>query len=391
MRFTKYIVLGSAATLAAAFLVSAASDKAKLPAPFHTPSSTNGPKVVLRPEGSKLIVPTGFTIEEFAGDFKRPRMMLLGPSKELLVTDSVADGGVFVLNGKDRKALITGLDRPFGIAWWKDYLYVGEPTSVKRYKYDKKTMTAGKGEEVVNMTGFGKGHNSRALLFDRKGEKLYVTIGSESNVSMGEDPMRATISRYNPDGSGKEMIATGTRNPTSIHWYPGTNRLFAAVQERDALGDDLVPDYLTEIKTGGFYGWPLAYVGPNEDPRNKGKNPEMAAKTIEPDLLLGAHVAVLDFIFYDGKQFPKEYQGGVFAAFHGSWNRAQRVGQTVVFIPFKNGKPAGEIREFLSGWMLSPDSKNVWGRPVGLLQMPDGSMLVTDDGGNKIWRIAYKG
>ena len=379
------------ALLASAVCSMAADDKPKLPAPFHTPSTNNGPKVIARPEGSTLIVPEGFKIEEYAGDFKRPRMMLLGPSKELLVTDTTADGKVYVLNGKDRKELIGGLDRPFGLAWWKDYLYVAEPMSVKRYKYDKKTQTAGKGEEIVKMDGMGKGHNSRAILFDPKGEKFYLTVGSESNVAMGEDPLRAAIHRYNPDGSGKETIATGTRNPTSIRFFPGTERLFAAVQERDGLGDDLVPDYLTEIKTGGFYGWPVSYIGPNEDPRNKGKAPALVAKTIEPDLQLGAHVAVLDFIFYNGKQFPKEYQGGVFAAFHGSWNRAQRVGQTVVYIPFKNGKPAGEIREFLSGWRLSPDKKEVWGRPVGILQMPDGSLLVTDDGGNKIWRISFKG
>jgi glucose/arabinose dehydrogenase len=262
---------------------------------------------------------------------------------------------------------------------------------VKRYKYDAKAMSVGPGEEVVRMEGMGNGHNSRCLQFDEKAGKFYLGVGSASNVSPGEPELRASISRYNADGSGHEFIAQGTRNPTSIHFYPGTTTLWAAVQERDELGDDLVPDFFIKVQQGGFYGWPYAYVGPNEDPRNKGLREDLVQKTIVPDLLLGAHVAVLDFMFYDGKQFPKEYQGGAFMAFHGSWNRADRVGQTLVYVPFKDGKPIGEIREFLSGWMLGKDKKEVWGRPVGLMQLPDGSILLTDDGGNKVWRILYKG
>jgi glucose/arabinose dehydrogenase len=203
--------------------------------------------------------------------------------------------------------------------------------------------------------------------------------------------MRAAINRFNPDGTGHEIYASGTRNPIGLHWYPGTDTLWAAVQERDALGDDLVPDYFTAIKQGAFYGWPYAYIGPHEDPRNKGAAPDKVQKTVVPDVLLGSHVAVLDFVFYTGKQFPAEYQGGAFLAFHGSWNRSKRVGQSVAFIPFQNGKPSGPVREFLSGWMLSPDKREVWGRPVALLQLPDGSVLVSEDGGNKIWRISYKG
>ncbi|BDC52279.1 sorbosone dehydrogenase [Bryobacterales bacterium F-183] len=384
----------SALLIAAAIPCLAADDnKPKLPPPFATPSSTNRPKVIAKPEGAKLAVPAGFTVEEYAGDFQRPRMMILGPSNELLVSDSVRDeGAVYVFDkNKNRKALIQNLNGPYGMAFWKDYLYVAEITSVKRYKYDKAAMTVGKGEEIINLKDFGKGHWTRCIIFDAKGEKLYLGIGSESNVSPGEDPMRAAILKFNPDGSGKEFVATGTRNPTSIRFVPGTSTLVAAVQERDLLGDDLVPDYLTTIKPGGFYGWPYSYIGPNEDPRNKGQKPDLVAKTIVPDLLLGAHVAVLDFNFYNGKMFPAEYRGGAFVALHGSWNRSKRVGQTVVYVPFKNGKPSGPIKDFLSGWMLSPDKQEVWGRPVGILVMPDGSLLVTDDGGNKIWRITYKG
>jgi glucose/arabinose dehydrogenase len=361
----------------------------KLPPPFATPSSTNRPKVIAKPADAQLHVPDGFTIAQYAEGFEQPRYMTLGPSQEILLSDSKA-GVVYILE-PGRKKLIEKLDRPYGLAFWKDYLYVAETTSVKRYKYDAKQMTAGPGEEVVNMKGFDKAHWTRAVLFDKDGKKMYVGVGSGSNVDPGDPPMRAAINRFNPDGSGHEIFASGTRNPTSIHWYPGTNTLWASVQERDLLGDDLVPDYLTHIQQGAFYGWPYAYIGPNEDPRRKGERPDLVKKTIVPDVVLGAHVAVIDFEFYTGTQFPKHYQGGAFFAFHGSWNRSKRVGQSIGYMPFKNGKPSGPLEEFLYGWMLAPDKPEVWGRPVGLLQMTDGSLLVSEDGNNKIYRISYKG
>ncbi len=373
---------------------------AKLPKPYHTPSSTNRPRVVPKPEGAQLSLPAGFQIEEYAsGGFERPRFMLRGPSGELLVSDAVAGGKVVVLQDKnkdwkadaDRKTLLEGLDRPYGMAFWKDYLYVAETTSVKRYQYNKTAMTAGTGQEVVSLKDFGKGHWTRSILFDAKGEKFYLGVGSESNVSPGEPPSRAAINRYNPDGTGHEIFASGARNPIGLKWYPGSATLWAAVQERDGLGDDLVPDYLTSIKQGGFYGWPFAYIGPNADPRNAGKSDDLVAKTIVPDVPLGAHVAVLDFIFYQGRQFPAKYRGGVLAAFHGSWNRSERTGYSVNFIPFENGKPTAPPEPFLTGWMLAKDKQEVWGRPVAVHELLDGSILVTDDGGNKIWRISYKG
>src|SRR5436189_4830634 len=239
-------------------------------------------------------------------------------------------------------------------------------------------MTVGTGEEVLSTKTFDKGHWTRSVLFDRAGQKMYVGIGSGSNVDAGENPMRAAINRFNPDGTSMEVFAAGTRNPIGLHWYPGTNTLWAAVQERDLLGDDLVPDYLTHVQQGGFYGWPYAYIGPHEDPRRKGEKPDLVKKTIVPDVLLGAHVAVIDFEFYTGNQFPKQYQGGAFLALHGSWNRSKRVGQSIAFIPFKNGKPSGPMQQFLTGWMMSPDKQEVWGRPVGLMQMTDGSLLVSE-------------
>lgn len=368
----------------------------KLPAPYATPSSTNRAQVIDRPNGAKLTLPAGFSIAEYAADFNRPRYLLEGPSGEILLTDSVTDGKVILLFDKNkdfvadaRRELITGLDRPYGLAFHDGYLYVAETTSLKRYKYDHKAMTVGAGQELVKMPDYGKGHWTRTIAFDSKG-KLYLGVGSASNVDHGEPPMRAAISRMNADGTGQEIFAAGTRNPTSIRFYPGTDTLWSAVQERDALGDDLVPDYLTSIKQGGFYGWPYAYIGPNADPRRT-ENPEIVKKTIVPDVVLGAHVAVLDFLPYTGKQFPAEYRNGVFIAQHGSWNRSQRTGYNVMFVPFKDGKPSGAARQFLGGWMLSPGQREVWGRPVGFLQLPDGSLLVTDDGGNKVWRISYKG
>jgi glucose/arabinose dehydrogenase len=218
---------------------------------------------------------------------------------------------------------------------------------------------------------------------------MYVSVGSGSNVDAGEDPRRAAINSYNPDGTGHSIYASGMRNPVDIHWYPGSDVMWAAVQERDALGDDLVPDYFTHVTPGGFYGWPYAYIGPHEDPRRKGEHQELVAKTIVPDVLLGSHVAVLSFDFYQGSQFPARYKGGAFLTFHGSWNRSSRVGQSIAFIPFRDGKPSGPREDFLTGWMIAPESKKVWGRPVGICEMADGSMLISDDGGKKVWRVSY--
>jgi len=388
-----FIALASAVGL----LAQVQQFESKLPAPFTTPSSDNRPRVIRQPSGAQLQVPHGFEIEEYATGFDTPRFMYTAPGGEIILSDSSA-GAVFILTDKnkgyknpDRKKILEGLDRPYGLAIWKDYLYVGERTSIKRYKYDPKAMTATSGQEIISLKNFVPGHWTRSLLFDSKGEKLYIGIGSGSNVDTGEDPMRAAINRFNPDGSGHEIYASGTRNPIGLHWYPGTDTLWATVQERDALGDDLVPDYFTHIQQGAFYGWPYAYAGKHEEPRHKGDRPDLVAKTIPGDVLMQSHVAVIDFLFYTGKQFPTEYQGGAFIALHGSWNRSKRVGYEVAFIPFKDAKPSGPVREFLTGWRVSPESRDVWGRPVAIMQLADGSILVSDDGGQKIWRITYKG
>jgi glucose/arabinose dehydrogenase len=385
------------AALALGAIAAAGQSPPPLPEPYHTPSASNAPTVVSRPENAQLRIPDGFSVREFAGGFERPRYMIQGPSGEILLSDSAKKGSVYALfdrdgDGKadDRKQIITGLDRPFGLALWRNYLYIAETTAVKRYKYDSKSFTLSAPEMVVDMKDFATGHWTRSILFNKAGDKFYLGIGSRSNVDPGEPEPRAAISRCNPDGSGCEIIARGTRNPIGLDLEPVTGKLWAAVQERDGLGDDLVPDFFTSIQEGGFYGWPYAYIGPVEEPRLKGQRPDLVKQTIVPDVVLQAHVAVLDSRFYTGKQFPAKYQGGAFLAFHGSWNRAERVGYSVAFVPFKNGKPAGPVEDFLTGFMLDPTKREVWGRPVGLLQLADGSLLVSDDGGNRLWHISYK-
>jgi glucose/arabinose dehydrogenase len=364
-----------------------------LPEPFATPSARNNPTIVPRPDGAALTAPPGFVVEEFM-DFAglRPRFMMLGPGNEILISDTSGNGNVFVIKDGVRTAIIEKLDRPYGLALKGDQLYVAEPTSVKQYTYDAKAMrVTGPGKEIIALPGMGTGHNTRTIAFNRDGSKLYLSVGSRSNIDLGEDPMRAAVHRYNPDGTGHETIATGLRNAVGMRFYPGTDDLWVTVHEREALGDDLAPDYATKVEPGGFYGWPIAYIGPHAEPRHKDVDMKKVESTLYPDVILGGHVGPLDLAFYTGKMFPAKYQGGMFVALHGSWNRAERQGYKIVFIPFKNRMAVSGPEDFVSGWMLAPDKKEVWGRPVGLLQMPDGSLLVSDDGGRKIWRISYKG
>lgn len=370
-----------------------------LPPPNSTPDATNPPNVIARPVGAQLSLPAGFEATTFAeGGFERARWMALAPNGDVFVADAEA-GSIIILRdankdgvSEERFTFATGLKQPFGMAFWRDYFYVGNTDAVVRFRYKSgQTKADGAPEKIADLPGKGyREHWTRNVIFNPDGSKMYVTVGSESNVSVEDNPMRAAIIEYNPDGTGKRIIASGTRNPIGLAFYPGTRSLWAAVQERDRLGDDLVPDYVTEIKDGGFYGWPYSYVGQNIDPRRKGERSEMVSRAIVPDVLIQAHSAVLGLVFYDGKMFPPEYRGNAFVALHGSWNRSKRTGYKIISIPFKNGRPAGGYDDFLTGWMLGEDSKEVWGRPVGLLVLPDGSMLITDDGANKIWRVVYR-
>jgi glucose/arabinose dehydrogenase len=358
----------------------------------QAPPNPNAPAIVPRPAGAQIKVPAGFTVDEYAAGFARPRFMVEGPGGEVLVSDSVANGSVIALRGGAKKILISGLDRPYGLALWKEYLYVAEPETLKRYKYDSKALAAGPGEEVVSMAGFSKGHVTRTILFDERAGKMYLTIGSSADLVTGDPELRAAVHRYNPDGTGHELIASGLRNTVGLRFYPGSTQLWATVEERNDAPGVVVADFFTSLKPGGFYGWPYAYLGQHVDPRipEKDRKPDLVAKSIAPEIVLEPHCAVLDFLFYTGAQFPAEYRNGAFLANHGSSQGEQRVGYSVTFVPFKNGKPSGPVRDFASGWMMGADKKEVWGRPVALLQLRDGSVLLSDDGGKVIWRIAYK-
>jgi len=372
-----------------------------LPPPKLENEVTNGPRVIPKPEGAKLNLPPGFEVATFAeGGFTRPRWMALAPNGDVFLADSDAAGKIIILRdtnhdgvADERFVFAENQLQPFGLAFWKDYLYLGNTNAVVRFHYRPgQTKADGPPEKIADLPGRGyREHWTRNILFSPDGQKMYVTVGSESNVNVEADPMRASIIEFNPDGSGKRTYASGTRNPIGLAWLPGTRTLWAAVQERDRMGDDLPPDYVTEIKAGGFYGWPYAYNGPNEDPRRKGERPDLVKQTITGDVLIQAHSAILGLVFYQGKMFPKEYRGDAFVALHGSWNRTRRTGYKIIRIRFKNGKPVGGYDDFLTGWMLNENSRDVWGRPVGLLVLADGSMLITDDGANKIWRVTYRG
>ncbi len=273
----------------------------------------------------------------------------------------------------------------------EDRLYVSDIDAVRRYRYDAAGMSVSEAETIIDLRAVGGGHVTRAILMDPAREHLYVSVGSFSNVDAGEPPMRAAISRYDVNGGGHSIFASGIRNAVGMDWNPVTGDLWAGSQERDGLGDDLVPDYFTRVREGGFYGWPYAYIGPHEDPRRAGEAPALVASTLYPDVLLGGHVGAMDVLFYTGTQFPERYRNGAFIALHGSWNRARRAGYKVVFVPFANGRAMAGPEDFLSGWMLGEGRREVWGRPVGLLQMPDGSLLISDDGSGTIWRVSYDG
>ena len=281
---------------------------------------------------------------------------------------------------------------PFGLAFNNGYLYVGNTASLVRFKYTNGDLKAqGEPEKLMDLPAGG--HSTRNVIFNRPGTKMYVAVGSNSNNNAGEDCRRAAILEFNPDGSGYRIFASGIRNPVGLAWQPGSDTLWTAMNERDNLGDDLVPDYATSVKDGGFYGWPYSYIGKNYDPRYAGAFPDLVNRAIVPDVLLPAHSAALGITFYDGTQFPQRYRNGGFVALHGSWNRSIANGYKVVFFPMANGRP-GPMEDFVSG-MLASNGENgtaieAWGRPVGVTVARDGSLLVSDDGSNVIWKISAK-
>jgi len=367
--------------------------KPKLPAPFATNSAGNGPDKAKPPAGFLPTVPPGFRLNVFAANFKRPRWLTVAPNGDIFLADTGA-GEIVVLRdpqhtggGQEREVFADGMKRPFGIAFREDYVYVGNMNEVVRFRYDPKTSKRlGEKEHLLDLPSGG--HDTRSLAFSADGKHLFIGVGSASNIDTGEDPRRAAVTICDPDGKNARLYAAGLRNPVGLALEPVTGEVWTTVNERDELGDDLPPDYFTSLKDGGFYGWPYSYIGGNVDPRVKPQQPDLVARAIIPDVLLGAHVAPLQFAFYTGKQFPEGYRGGAFVAEHGSWNRATRSGYQIAFVAFKNGKPSADPVPFMTGLVPDPTGTDVSGRPVGVTVAPDGSLLVSDDGAGVVYRIS---
>lgn len=371
-----------------------------LPKPYATESARGFSRVVAQPADAVLNLPKGFQINVFAeGDFTYPRWMALAPSGDVFVADSRANSIIVLRDAnkdgvaEQRFTFANNLSQPFGMAFHQDWFYVANTDSVVRFKYKPgQTKAEGNAEKLIELTEGGYNqHWTRNIIFSPDGKKMYVSIGSSGNVEPEKDERRAAVSQYNPDGTGYKLFASGLRNPIGLAFNPKNGELWTAVNERDELGDDLVPDYVTSVREGAFYGFPWAYIGQNEEPRRKGENPEAVKRTIVPDVLLTSHSAALGIVFYDGKMFPPEYQGDAFVALHGSWNRQKMTGYKIIRVRFQNGKLVGNgYEDFLTGWLPNENANEVWGRPVGLLVNADGSLLIADDGGRKIWRVSYK-
>jgi glucose/arabinose dehydrogenase len=377
---------------------------ADLPQPFATEGVSNGPKVVDRPAGAMPQTLPDFQVQLYAEQLPGPREIRRAPNGDLFVAET-DHGSVDIFRGitpdgkpEQRSTFATGLHSNFGIAFYPpgdnpQYVYIGNTNSVVRFPYHNGDLKAtGPAQTIVPELPTG-GHSTRDIAFSPDGSKMFVSVGSGSNV---DDPdthprehNRANILEYTPEGKFVKVYAAGIRNPVGIAVDPLTHQLWCSTNERDMLGDNLVPDYITSVKEDGFYGWPWYYMGNHQDPRLAGKHPELADKVLVPDVLLQPHNASLEITFYDGKQFPKEYLGDIFGAEHGSWNKAVRAGYEVIRVPLKNGVATGEYEDFLTGF-VTPDGK-VWGRPVGVAVAPDGSLLVTDDGSKSIWRVSYRG
>ena len=367
--------------------------KPQLPAPFATKSAGNGPNKTQPPAGFLPTVPSGFKVNVFATDFKRPRWLIVAPNQDIFLAD-MGSGEIIILRdpkntggAQERVVFADGLKRPFGIAFHGDYVYVGNMSSLVRFRYDPKTSKRlGEAEHLMDLPAGG--HDTRSLAFSADGKHLFIGVGSESNVSPGEEPIRAAVTVCDPDGKNARRYATGLRNPVGLAIEPTTGEVWTSVNERDELGDDLPPDYFTSLRDGGFYGWPYSYIGDNVDSRVKPQRADLVTRAIIPDVLLGAHVAPLQFAFYTGKQFPESYRGGAFVAEHGSWNRSTRAGYQIAFVAFKNGKPSADPVPFMTGLVPDPSKPDVYGRPVGVAVAPDGALLVSDDGAKVVYRIS---
>ena len=376
-----------------------------LPAPYATRSAGNAPAIVSRPADAWPKAPEGFRVQLYSAGLATPRVIHVAPNGDVFVAES---GGGRIrafrgLNADGRpersEVFAGGLTQPYGFAFYPagadpQWIYVADTDSVVRFPYRIGDLRAtGAGQRIVDLP-HGAGHWTRDLVFSADGKTLFVAVGSGSNV---DDPdvtpaeqHRADILAFDPDGSHLRVYASGIRNPSGLAIDPQGGQLWCVVNERDGLGDNLVPDYITSVREGGFYGWPWWYMGPHQDPRHAGKHPELRERVITPDVLLQPHSAPLQLAFYQGEQFPDEYRGDIFASAHGSWNKAVRTGYEIVRVPLRHtGRAGGGYQDFLTGFALA--NGQVWGRPVGVTTASDGALLVTDDGSNSIWRISYIG
>lgn len=377
---------------------------ADLPEPYATKSASNGPTVVARPQNAWPKAPDGFKVEQFTTGLDNPRLMRTAPNGDIFLAEMKA-GEIKVFRGitadghpQQTEAFAKGLTEPFGIAFYPpgpnpEWIYIGDTDAVLRFPYTNGDLHARASPQHIADLPSGQGHSTRDIQFSPDGQTMYVSVGSGSNVddpdTTPEEKNRADILAFHPDGSHMRVYAYGIRNAVGLA-VDDSGRLWCSVNERDGLGDNLVPDYITHVQDGGFYGWPWWYMGGHQDPRHKGKHPELKDKVITPDVPLQPHNASLEITFYRGEQFPGDYKNDLFAAEHGSWNKAIRTGYEVIRVPLHQSERAsGEYQDFLTGFVV--DNDHVWGRPVGVTVGPDGSLLVSDDGSNSIWRVSYVG
>ena len=406
-----------------------------LPAPFATKSVVKHPKVVGWPDGKTPTAPAGFQVAAFA-QLESPRWIYVLPNGDVLVAQSgmlpkkpkpaeeaaksaeekakdakkeaglvksktvtgESPNNITLLRDADRdgtaevaEPFLGGLKQPLGMALVGERLYAAATDALMVYPYETgQTSISDPGKKIVDLPAGGyNNHWTRNVLASPDGSKLYISVGSASNVAehgIKEEEHRANILEVNSDGTGLRVFAGGLRNPVGMAWELESGKLWTAVNERDELGDELVPDYITSVQDGAFYGWPYAYFGPHEDPRRKGERPDLVAKTIVPDLPVGAHTASLGLAFYQGDAFPAKYRGGAFIGQRGSWNRSEFAGYRVAFVPFAAGKPAGGPEDFLTGFIANENE--VHGRPVGVAVAADGSLLVADEPSNVVWRVS---
>jgi glucose/arabinose dehydrogenase len=396
----------------------------ELAAPSPSESAVNFSRVIGWPQGQSPNASEGFTVSRFAEGLIHPRWAYVLPNGDVLIAESatVPDRGTSkeVLQGLKRagnvgrnanritllrdangdgkpdlrRVFLEGLNQPFGMLLLGNDLYVANTNALVRFPYEPgQTRIEAPAEKVIDLPAGGyNNHWTRNVIASRDGQKLYVSVGSATNVDEEHidvrDARRAAILEINPNGTGLRVFADGLRNPNGMDWAPGTEALWTVVNERDELGNELVPDYLTRVRDGAFYGWPYAYFGQHVDPHHKGERPDLVEKAIAPDYALGAHTAALGLQFYTGRTFPKDYWGDAFVSQHGSWNRSEFAGYKVLAVPFEGGEPAGPPKDFLTGFMADPNKGEVYGRPVGLAVMEDGSLLVTDDAAGIVWRVA---